>query len=398
MAHAQPARRDPHIHGSRLSRSARGEIAADLRWLGLGQRLLRDPSAPGWTPDGTVGDPTRSEVVARGWERAYLVAVQGATVRRQLGVPDAVQRTLAAEMDAYLDRMHARRAERSTIYGMQGVLRILLDTFGPDRDPRTYTPEEIQALLAQRVRAGYATSTLKVGFGLIRQFLKHLGSPAADNLELPREERRRVKAWDAAGRAAMREAAAWVEEHERHHYPFSPVLALELALASGAREGELFALRWENIDASRRGIWVEQQADRYDRNLRATKSKSDRFALLLPSWWTHHVPGRTGIILAAEDGGPVVRGRGRKVILRIMEVAGLKREGQGNHMTRHTYAREFLETCGESGVNGLPLLKEFLGHSSVATTEGYYGHYAVELVIDHAVRALYAQGRALSAA
>jgi integrase len=394
---AARGRSKPKVKGPPLFRSRRGFIGADLREYGLGRQLLRDPAHEAWrhdhpraAPEGQFGEYTTSEVVAAKWFAEYVASVQGWKVRRQLGIPEpgpAVALTFSDEME---DFIHERRGKvaPATLYNIQGALRWVEATVGPDRDPATVTTRELQALIDRDLKAGYAQSTLLTRILSVRPFFARYGAQPCDGIEWLRADRKMKHGWDEAQVKRIREAADAVDA--AGEFAISARLATELALCSGAREGELFAIAWERIEAGYRRAWITEQASRYSRGMAPTKGRKERFAILHPDWWAFHDPRACGLVLSV-DGRAILQGAERQVLKRVMEKAGLKEVGEGNHKFRHTYARRFLEACGEQGVNGLPLLQLYLGHASVRTTEESYGHYGAGVRHEHALRVLYPQ-------
>ena len=55
------------------------------------------------------------------------------------------------------------------------------------------------------------------------------------------------------------------------------------------------------------------------------------------------------------------------------EHAGIKEDGNGWHVWRHTYARLFLERGGT-----MEELQRSLGHASIKTTQDTYGHFSTD--------------------
>ena len=140
---------------------------------------------------------------------------------------------------------------------------------------------------------------------------------------------------------------------------------LELGLATGARVGELFAIRWDAFSADGHMVWIEKQPQPLWSGKAPTylKSASSRRSTpVLPEWAEFHRPGAEGIVLGGTSGQSRVR-----AFPLIREEAGLAGilsdglEGGGAHSLRHTYARRFLEEFGAT----LAQLSAALGHSSL---------------------------------
>jgi integrase len=146
---------------------------------------------------------------------------------------------------------------------------------------------------------------------------------------------------------------------------------VELALASGLRRNELFALEWRWFNIDERTVRVVRQLHKQRPEFVIPKSKKARTTLVLPSWWDHHDPDASGLVLSMSDGTMVMPQGITRLFRRLLEEAGVYRMGVGLHTFRHTYARNFIE-----GVRGdFGLLQKSLGHKSIVTTEKLYGHF-----------------------
>ena len=134
---------------------------------------------------------------------------------------------------------------------------------------------------------------------------------------------------------------------------------VRLLLLTGARSGEVLAMRWDQLDLDA-GKWVKPGA--------TTKQKTE-----------HEVPLSAEAVellrgLQEDDGAEYVfpgqrHGVGHRVDLKkpwaaLMEAAGIT--GLRVHDLRHSYA-SFLVSAGQS----LPVIGALLGHSQASTTQRY---------------------------
>lgn len=366
-----------------------------------GRVLLRNPQAPGWTPDGVAGEPTKSERVARQWEEAYIAEWDRLAARVHLGI-DALDRETAALMQPLRPALEAFAATRarqglalSTLQGDETAWRQLRKWYGDTTplaairaDPKpgeraNYTSlgDRFRAMLAE----GYEIGTCTVTLGKVQMFLRAHGITAADGIVLTsrsaRHNTKRKTAWTGEEVEVVRKAADEIDAGAgpRKQFPFSHRLAVELGLGTGLRIGEMFAVTWTDFlyPASRR-VHVREQWNFRERRLTVPKSGHDRLSFVLPSWWAFHQPtlGRR-LVLADRDGRQVSGDIARFLATRVLEHAGIKRDGESAHMLRHTYARLFLQGGGT-----LYQLKNSLGHEKLETTEQYYDHYATESLDD----------------
>jgi integrase len=151
-----------------------------------------------------------------------------------------------------------------------------------------------------------------------------------------------------------------------------------LALATGARQGELLALRWEDVDLDARRLRIQRgalrQVSRKMWEEQPTKTRSSRRTLSLePLAHQALVEQRqqhpsTGFVFCRTDGRPLPRAEVTRDFKADAVAAGLR--PIRFHDLRHTCARLMLD-------NGADLrhVMAQLGHSSIATTNDIYGGY-----------------------
>lgn len=180
------------------------------------------------------------------------------------------------------------------------------------------------------------------------------------------------------------------------------------AIATGLRQGELLALRWDDVDLDRSLLRVRHTLERGTRTLTEPKTAGSvrdvplsEFAVVaLRGWATRQKRDRLAAGPAWEEGGLVfTTPRGRPLdgvnvthdLQATLERAGLRR--QRFHDLRHLNATLMLDA-------GVPIevVSRNLGHSSIRTTVDTYGHITDERRRAAAERldSVLAQGRATS--
>lgn len=156
----------------------------------------------------------------------------------------------------------------------------------------------------------------------------------------------------------------------------------EVALKTGARQGELIALTWGAVDLTA-GV-MRVRLTRTDGYVHEPKNHEKRdvdltgdVVTLLGRWWGDlGKPADDTVVFP----GPTASGyldpsTWRAELYRAMRAAGVDRTGSTDtdrtvHSLRHTFAKRALE-------GGAPItwLSRHLGHSSVLVTDGVYGHF-----------------------
>lgn len=355
----------------------RGAYAADLRRWALGRPTLRDPDAAGW-PE--AGETTTDEEVALRWALRYVDRQREGRRRAHLGLGPAARR-LGPAVDEYLSRRRDN-TPTATFHATRSALHALRRWAASDRETgrrgddlrtdRLTAPALARWIEALRA-AGYAHNTRTGYLASAAGFLASLGYEGPDNparrVRIEPEPRAEIEVWSDEDLGRLRAAADRIDAEGGRFRRYR--LAVELALATGCRRNELFALDWRAFDPAARTVRVSRQLHKTERGrFVPPKSRRPRTALVLPGWWARHDPAGRGLVLPADDGAPVPPGSLRWMFARLLAEAGIERPGTGWHLFRHTYARDFIV-----GVRGdFGLLRSSLGHASMVTTERAYGH------------------------
>jgi integrase len=225
----------------------------------------------------------------------------------------------------------------------------------------------LQGEFFRLLREGYAVSTLHTEKAFMSAFFKYLkGENPASKIELPKVAQKDIHAWTDAELKQIRKAADIVDRQIEH--PIAR-LAVELALATGGRQQELFALEWGMIDRKTESVRFTRQLSRTAPKYMPLKGRLNRTAYVLDNWWKYHRK-ETGLILASGTGAPMGYKAAGGLVQRILDTAGLNGRGRGWHDFRRTYGRLFLE-----GYGWLDELQRFLGHKSIKTTEMAYAAF-----------------------
>lgn len=328
---------------------------------------MRNPEHPDW-PD--RGERTELEEIAERWKWSYLALVRGEHRRRVLDLgPEPMK--LGTAIKEFLDHRSAHVA-RSTWSGDKTATNHLLDHIPSSTLTSRITESKLQDMFDRMLRKGYRTTTLDTYLRSLSVFFDWLGGhDPTDGVSLPKPVDRDVRTWSAEEIEAIRKAADQVDAQGIRTFP-SCRLAFELSLCLGLRQGEVFAVRWEDIDRKSEGARIHSQVPKDSTKVRHLKGKRARTVFVHPDWWGHHQPA-VGLICGRDNGRPVGTRTQRNMITRILDTAGLNEVGVGWHAGRHTYARRHLE--GEGVPPGtLEELQKFLGHARMATTEQRYGH------------------------
>lgn len=374
----------PHQLGPRVYR-AKGSRwwRVDLRPWG-GQRVaIRNPEAPGW-PD--RGERTEDEEIADQWKWAYYALMRDGHRRRVMGLGPP-PRPIGKAIEQFLE--HRRNTVEKATWGVsRTACGHLARHFGTTLRTDQITGAALQELVEEMLEEGYEPSTLKTNArtwrlflewcyfgvsglalreGTSRRRLKEFYDPT-EELSIPDPGQTDVTTLTDEQIPMILAAAAKVDEQQIGLFP-SAVLACGIGIFMGLRQGEIFALSWQDIDSANRTARPQLQVPKDSLELKPLKGKRARTALVLPGWWEHHRRDAVGFV-CGRTGKPVGTRTQRNLVTRVLDTAGLNELGRGWHLFRHTYARRFIEQGGR-----LEELQKGLGHSSFRTTESIYGHF-----------------------
>jgi integrase len=205
---------------------------------------------------------------------------------------------------------------------------------------------------------------------------------------LPKVERREMATLTAEQSARLLDAVG-------HSHIYWPVL---IALATGARRGEVLAIRWRNVDLDRGTIRIVESLEQTKSGLRFKSPKTDRArAVTLPSFALEELcrlkreqaenllalgVRQTGdtLVCARRDGEPLqpqsLTHEFPRFLTRLKDFPRVR-----FHDLRHSHATQLLL----AGVHP-KIAQERLGHSTVTTTLDLYSHVTDTMQEDAAGR------------
>ncbi|HET9387210.1 MAG TPA: site-specific integrase [Gemmatimonadales bacterium] len=276
-----------------------------------------------------------------------------------------VFRTLAAEWQAHVLPMYKHSTQKNHRHILE---KHLLPRFG-GKAMTEITRQEVQAYVAHLVNSGYAPRTTDhihdVLSAVLRTAVKwgHLQDNPARDVDLPALVNVRPK-WALT----ITQATALLAE--------LPPLArtmVGLALLSGLRRGEIFALRWRDFDEQRQCLTVREAV--YDGRFSTPKTAAgvrqiplSEAAVKLMVDWRAHVK-RTepeSLVFSTWSGKPISPNNVvRRWIVPACEALGLKR------VTWLTLRRTYSSWAHEKGVPA-KVIAQLMGHAKVDTTLNVY--------------------------
>jgi integrase len=344
------------------------------------------------------------------WAAAISVRIDGKRMRRVAYAP--TRRKAADKLKILLDKsargIAGRRDETLGDY-----LARWLDIIRPEIKPRSHakfeavvrlhvqprlgtakleklTGLQIQELINAKARAGMAPQSVLHLRNTLRNALNRairLGlidrNPAA-HVEVPRLPQTRVQPLSPAQAERLLEAAR-TSRLEAFYV---------LALATGARRGELLGLKWTDVDLDNSRLTIRRALQRIEGQqglqLTETKSATANRTIILPKFAIAALKAHRarqlqerlisgpdwrndGFVFTGRDGQPLEPITLHRDFKALLNRAGLPVTTRV-HDLRHGAATLLL-------AKGVPLklIQNLLGHSSIAVTSAFYAHVADEL-------------------
>ena len=302
------------------------------------------------------------------------------------------RRTVAQLLETWLEDVVRENLRPKTYRSYEQIVRLhLLPTLGRHRLARL-TPQHVQSMLAEKTRAGLSSRTVQYIRAVLRQALARalkwgwVSRNVAALADPPKVERTPVQP------LTVEQAASFLRATRDH--PLGPLFAV--AVATGLRQGELFGLRWEDVDLDEGVLRVRHAMQRIDGTPRFVPPKSERSrrTIALPAVAVGALESQRerqdeqrlaagerwqewGLVFTSSVGTPLEPSNVSGRLHRQLAAAGLPR--QRFHDLRHCFATAMLT----EGI-GARSVMEMLGHSQISLTLNTYAHVMPETLRDAA--------------
>jgi integrase len=229
----------------------------------------------------------------------------------------------------------------------------LKPTWG-DKEPHEIQPLEMDRLRL-RILKDKAPQTAKLTLSLLRRIVnfgvkRQLCKPLSFHLEMPKVDN--LKTEDLSPEQLNALLAAIDEDHD-----IQAANLMKLALCTGLRKGEMFKLKWEDIDLERGFIHLRDPKSGRDQTIPLNQAAREVLE--------HHPKSDSPFVFPGRGGKQ--RTEIRRPIDRIRKAAGLPKDFRPLHGLRHTFA----SMLASSGQVDLYTLGKLLTHKSAAMTMRY---------------------------
>jgi integrase len=267
------------------------------------------------------------------------------------------------------------------------VRRHLLPALGTTPLP-ALTRQQVKDFIANRVRAGLGRARVELALAVLRTCLNAAvdeellaANPALRLGRYTKDNRRPIREIEIFTPAELEHLLRAAEEIRPDLYPLLLVMA-----RTGLRLGEALALRVEDLDLTRRDLWVRRswgpsKRSYGDARIGSPKSRRQRrvdMSRQLCDGLQRYLGVReaeailagraaSGWLFDGPDGGPMTRNMFQPRWRRLLRRAGLR--PRKAHTLRHTFASQLIQN-GEN----LGYVRDQLGHHSIKMTVDVYGH------------------------
>jgi integrase len=315
----------------------------------------------------------------RRWEAAgrYKKDAQSLLKRRESEVRTGIKPDdliFSEFADKWLHEYAAANVKARTLEHYESAIRVhLKPVFGESR-LKDICPEHVDTFKAAKLREGKAPATINkllVVLGAIMKravIWRYIGENPVQYVSRVKLNHREMDYLTPEEILRLLEAAS---------PEYRPLFAT--AVLTGAREGELLALRWGDLDLERRVLYIRRtyypghgfSEPKSASGRRAVKITPELVVILREHKET--TGGRAGdLIFGSVNGNPIdATNMLAREFRPALERAGLRQIRF--HDLRHTYAA--LQTA--SGEN-FKFIQQQMGHASISTTMDLYGHLLPE--------------------
>ena len=317
-------------------------------------------------------------------EKEVLKKVRQAIYERDQGtLATGPQQTVKQLLEYWLEKVHKFHIRVSTYEEYAALIRKHIVPIIGHLRLQKLTAQHIHSLYAQKLEEGLSSARVRGIHAVLHSALKYavrtnlVARNVSDMVDLPSIEKHEMQPLEPG------QAQALLEKVSEHGLG----ALLTVALATGMRQGELLALRWQDVDWKLGELQIRRSV-RY-RGRRGfleskPKTESGMRRVTLPSFVVevlkrHRVSQlearlqagaswiERDLVFCRPDGDFMKAPTLRYQFFRLLEKVGLPR--MRFHDLRHTAATLLLSMGVEMRV-----IQAILGHSDIATTANIYAH------------------------
>jgi len=339
---------------------------------GQGEGSIRERSRGRWEARYRASDGRLRSIYTR-TRREAVEQLRAALAQREQGIrPPDTRVILAVFLADWLEDKRQNVRPR-TAESYESAVRLYIVPSIGDVPLAKLQPEHVTRMLADLSASGHlSATTIRMAYAVLRSALAaamRRGKVVRNVATLTDPPRRNGREIHPLSREQVHTFLDGMRGDARE--------ALYVAaIGTGLRQGELLALRWQDVDLVRGELRVRHSLGRFTRELAETKTERSRRMLRMPprvvlALNAHRerqtVVPMSGLVFSTADGSPLHSVNVTLGFQRALRRLGLPR--RRFHDLRHTFATLALE-AGED----LAMVSRALGHASVAITADTYMH------------------------
>lgn len=320
--------------------------------------------------------------------RRFLVEIEARVARGSVGIPEPEpppkpELTVAELCERYVTEYSRPRIKNLATYRIErkSALKRVLPTIG-HQAVSAVTAQDIRRLrdqLTGRFKPNTVMSTLRplsTAFG----WAKREGLINCPNPCLGVERPRRENLLEFLDKQEVRQLLSVAESAARQEDSYSAWLryvSIAFTLRTGLRKGELFGLRWRDLDLLTRRLDVARSYQQTPKSGTTRHLRIPTELLPLLTMWKQRCPVTAeGLVFPVPARAELRMGRkmdmlGLPELLAEIKAQPLRREW---HALRHTFASHFVMSGGN-----ILALQKILGHADIKMTL-VYAHLAPEFL------------------
>jgi len=339
-----------------------------LRWYEGGKRRIQASKQP------TYAEARRMLQAIEGRIARGLAGLDEPEKRPKLTVEELCSKFLYEFASPRVKDMHRYRC--AARYSLARLLPLLGKV--PIGELKRMDLERARNVLSRRYRANTVRASLRplstaLTWAVRQGWLEH--NPA-HKLELPPRER-------SLEHLTIDEVSRLLAEAERaarqsgSPTAWTRLVAVSLALRLGLRRGEIFGLRWSDVDLVFGQLTVARSYRLAPKSNQARHLPlSPELSALLTEWRAHCPKTEEGLICPVRYGGRwgMSSNRAMHGLSTLLRAAGCKPLTRGFHALRHSFATHFVRSGGS-----LLALQKLLGHSDISTSM-IYAHASPDFI------------------
>jgi integrase len=339
--------------------------------------------------------------------------------KRKVAARSAEQISESRSLRAYLDGIYTLHQSRKknegkhTVEMIRGNFACLLD-----RDMATISAADIKAWQSKREKEQLAHVTLQRAYGALRTLLRHavteqildsnpiagvsLNAPTAEEKARSlsadaRAHRRMLTAEELAGlkkgvalfaeelreqrRSSRKHGKDYLPDLDKVSYPHWFIPFFHLAMHTGMRPGDLYALTWKELNLTfRRLVKIPEKTIHHNSPAKLDLPLSDDILGAMALWHIQQGCPTDGLVFPSTDsmrlGQPFGKQAHGKAWARVLKLGGVDPDLHFYSLRHH-----FISALVASGAPLLSVAK-LVGHKSAHMIEQHYGHLAQSTAAD----------------